>query len=103
MIKISEAAATQMRASAQDGGMDGMALRVAATRNEDGSFHSAMGFDEARDDDSRFQSEGIDLLVAPSSLELLDGMVIDYVELDGGNREFIFMNPNDPGYVPPTD
>ena len=103
MIKISEAAATQMRVSAQDGGMDGMPLRVAATRNEDGSFHYAMGFDEAHDDDSRFQSEGIDLVIAPSSLELLDGMVIDYVELDGGNREFIFMNPNDPGYVPPTD
>ena len=77
MIKISEAAATQMRVSAQDGGMDGMPLRVAATRNEDGSFHYAMGFDEAREGDSRFQSEGIDLVIAPSSLELLDGMVID--------------------------
>ena len=33
---------------------------------------------------------------------LLAGTTLDYVELQPGVRSFIFLNPNDPGYVPPT-
>jgi iron-sulfur cluster assembly protein len=63
----------------------------------DGSFHYALGFDDnMHDNDQRYQSEGIDLVVATSSLELLNGTVIDYVELEPGNFEIIFINPNDP-------
>jgi len=28
-------------------------------------------------------------------------MTIDYVELEAGKQEFIFLNPNDPTYRPP--
>ena len=45
--------------------------------------------------------DGVDLVVATASKDLADGMTIDYVELSAGEAEFIFMNPNDPEYVPP--
>lgn len=103
MIKVTSTAAEQIKYSAQQGKTEGMALRMAVSRNADGSFHYAMGFDEAKEEDKRFNSEDIDLLVAPSSMELLDGTTLDYVELDSGKFEFIFMNPNDPDYKAPAE
>lgn len=103
MIKISPAAAEQVKLSAQQGKVEGMALRIAATKNSDGSLHYAMGFDETKEDDNRFTSEEVELVVAPDSMDLLNGTTLDYVELDGGNMEFIFLNPNDPDYVAPTE
>lgn len=103
MVKITPAAAEQVKISSQQGKTEGMALRIAATRNADGSLHYAMGFDESKEDDNRFTSEDVELVVSPDSLELLNGTTLDYVELDGGNFEFIFLNPNDPEYVAPTE
>jgi Fe-S cluster assembly iron-binding protein IscA len=66
------------------------------TRLEDGSFHYALGFDDnSHDGDHTFQSEGIDIVVAPQSMDMLSGTVIDYVDLEG-KMEIIFINPNDP-------
>ena len=102
MIKITPAAAEQIRNSASQGQMDGMSLRLAATRNPDGSLHYGMGFDDSQmDGDTRITSEGVELVVSESSLSLLAGMTMDYVELEAGTWQFIFMNPNDPNYKPP--
>ena len=96
MISLTPAAAEQVKISAREGKAEGLPLRVAVTRLPDGSFHYAMGFDDnSHEGDKSFQSEGIDIVVAPPSLELLDGTVIDYVEIDG-KMEIIFINPNDP-------
>jgi iron-sulfur cluster assembly protein len=101
MISVTPAAANQIRESARQGNMQGMALRIAVTRLEDGSFHYALGFDDtSREGDNMFTSEGIDIVVAPQSLPMLDGTVIDYVEIDGSN-EIIFVNPNDPAQQQP--
>ncbi len=101
MITLTPAAAKQVRHSAREGKMEGMALRVAATRNPDGSIHYGMGFDDtSREGDMKFTSEGIEIVVAPTSLELLDGTTIDFVELEPGKFEFIFLNPRDPNYKP---
>jgi len=78
-----------------------MSLRIAAKRKADGSIEYAMGFDEPDGSDSRTKSEGIEIIVAPTSTELLDGVLLDYVELESGHFHFIFENPNDPHYVPP--
>ena len=103
MISLTPEAAQQIRESAKQGNMQGMPLRVAVTRLENGSFHYALGFDDTnREGDNRFQSEGIDIVVAPSSMELLDGTVIDYVELEPGRKEIIFINPNDPEHKKST-
>lgn len=96
MISLTPEAAQQIRDSAKQGNMQGMPLRVAVTKLEGGDFHYAIGFDDTgRQGDSTFKSEGIDIVVAPESLDMLTGTVIDFVELDG-KKEIIFINPNDP-------
>ncbi|MFQ5642352.1 MAG: HesB/IscA family protein [Thiogranum sp.] len=96
MITVTPDAAGKILESAKLSDSEGMPLRIAVTRMEDGSFHYALGFDDIRhDDDKSFHSEGIDIIVGSPSAELLNGTVIDYVELDG-NKEIIFINPNDP-------
>lgn len=102
MITITPAAAGQIRRSAEQGGMQDLAMRVAAKRNPDGSIHYGMGFDDSElEGDVRVTSEGIDVVIAETSQILLDGMTLDYVEIESGNFQFIFLNPNDVNYVPP--
>lgn len=104
MITITPTAAKQIKSAAKDGRMEGMALRIAARRESDGTIQYAMGFDDtSRADDTRIRSEGIDIAVAATSTVLLEGTTLDYVELEPGKFEFIFMNPNDPNYRPPQD
>jgi iron-sulfur cluster assembly protein len=104
MIKISKRAAEQIRYSAQQGKMENLSLRIAATRLDDGSLHYGMGFDDAtHEQDQRVSSEGIDVVVAPDSLSLLSGATLDFVELEPGKPEFVFLNPNDPNFVPPKE
>jgi iron-sulfur cluster assembly protein len=102
MITVTPAAAEQIRLSAKQGKMDGLPMRIAATRNPDGSLHYGMGFDDNRlQGDFHLSSEGIDLVVSGSSMLLLSGMTLDYVEIEPGTFQFIFMNPNDPNFTPP--
>ena len=96
MITVTPEAAEQIRKSAKQGDLENMPLRVAVTRLEDGSFHYGLGFDDnSHEADKIFESEGIKIVVAPQSAAMLDGTVIDYVELEG-KMEIIFINPNDP-------
>ena len=96
MITVTPEAAEQIRESARHGKLEGVPLRVAVTRLDDGSFHYALGFDDnSHDGDRSFQCEGIDIVVAPPSMDMLNGTVIDYVDLEG-KMEIVFINPNDP-------
>ncbi len=101
MFKVTPAAAEQVRTAAQQGGTEGMALRLAASRRPDGTIDYRMGFDEVGDDDIRFASEGVELVMAPEYVPLLDRATLDFVELQPGERQFIFLNPDDADYVPP--
>lgn len=84
--------------------MEGMSLRIAAQHKPDGSIDYAMGFDDVgREDDLRYTSEDIEIVVSPADKDLLDGMVVDFVELEPGQPSFIFQNPNDPHYVAPKE
>jgi len=104
MISLSSAALEQIRQSADSGELQRLPLRIAIKQLGDGSFHYAMGFDEQKlPGDSFFNFDGVDLVVSDLSKSLADGMTIDFVELEPGKFEFIFLNPNDPGYVPPRD
>ena len=103
MLTITKAAAEQIRAAARPAGSENMALRIAATREADGSIHYGMGFDELRVNDLELSSEGIELLVSEHSKALLTGAVLDYVELQPGDHQFIFINPNDPTHKSPPD
>ncbi|MBT8126787.1 MAG: iron-sulfur cluster assembly accessory protein [Gammaproteobacteria bacterium] len=103
MITVTEEAAKQIKLSANQGNSEGMPLRIAATRNEDNSIHYGMGFDDSKDDDIAINSADVDIVVSPVSAELLKDTVLDFVELEPGKHQFIFMNPNDPTYKPPQD
>lgn len=103
MIKVSPEAATQINLSIRETGAEGMPLRVAVEPKEDGTFHYQMGFDDStKYGDSTFESEGVSLVVDAASGDLVNGMLIDYIDLDG-TMEFVFMNPNDPNYKPPEE
>ncbi len=103
MFKLTTAAAEQVRTAAKQGGTAGMALRLAAYQKPDGAIDYRMGFDEATEDDIRMSSEGIDLVMTPEHVPLLDQATMDYVELEPGQFHFIFLNPKDPNYQPPSE
>jgi iron-sulfur cluster assembly protein len=68
-----------------------MALRVAARQGADGAVEYGMGFDEPREGDMPLQLHGVDLLIAPPSQPMLEGVVLDFVEIEPGSFDFIFM------------
>ena len=103
MITVSPAAAEQIRKSAKQNNSEGMCLRVAARITPDEALDYGLGFDEEREGDLKNTSEGIDIIVAPNSADLVHGMHIDFVELETGEQNFIFQNPNDPAHKPPKE
>jgi len=103
MFKVTKAAASRIRKSAHEGDAEELALRVAATRQPDGAIEYRMGFDEVGVEDVLLNSRGVDVVFASSQKELLNGVVLDYVEVEPGEFRFIFLNPNDPHYRPPVE
>ncbi|OOZ37463.1 HesB/IscA family protein [Solemya velesiana gill symbiont] len=103
MFEMTEFAADQVRVAARMGGTEGMALRMDAREKEDGTIDYLMGFDEAKDEDIQINSNGIDVVIGPEAVPLLDEAVMDFVEMDDGQSRFIFLNPKDANYSPPTE
>ncbi|MBC8210044.1 MAG: iron-sulfur cluster assembly accessory protein [Gammaproteobacteria bacterium] len=103
MITVTASAAQQIQHSAKESGISDAILRIAIKRIEDGSFHYAMGFDDAiSSSDLRFENSGIQLVISEASKPLAENMTLDYVELDNGEKNFIFLNPNDKNCAPST-
>jgi len=101
MFKVTEAAAKQVRNAAQQGGIKGMALRLAARKHADGSYDYRMGFDEVSDEDIRLNSEGVEIVMAPEYVPLLNNTTLDFVVLDDSeDAQFVFINPDDANYSP---
>ncbi|HIO93695.1 MAG TPA: iron-sulfur cluster assembly accessory protein [Leucothrix mucor] len=101
MYTVSEDAAAQIKVSLSEAGNKSEPLRVAVEKTEDGTFHYQMGFDSSEKfGDTKFNSEGVELVVDAASAPLVSGMLIDYIDMDG-SMEFVFMNPNDPKYKAP--
>ena len=103
MFTVTRAAAKQVRRAAASGDVEELALRVAATRTGDGGIDYRMGFDEIGAGDKVFSANGIDVVITAGDEALLDTAVLDYVEIEDGDRRFIFLNPNDPHYRPPAE
>ncbi len=104
IIKITDIAAQQIRKAIKPDEAKTVSLRLAVMRNADGSFHYAMGIDDQNyEDDLKLQSNNINIVVNSAMLGMIKNMTLDYVELEKGQYNFIFLNPNDPSYVPPTD
>lgn len=103
MFKLTNRAADQVRRAAQQSGTEGMALRIAGRQLQDGSIDYRMGFDDSGEEDIRFSSEGVEILMAPEDLPLMTEAVLDFVELKPGEHQFIFLNPKDANYSPPSE
>lgn len=103
MFTVTRAAAKQIRRSAASGHSEELALRVAASRTGDGGIDYRMGFDDVSVDDTLLSANGVDVVIATADKALLNGTVLDYVEVESGDHRFIFLNPNDPHHRPPTE
>ncbi len=103
MFKLTAAAAAQVIRAAKQGGTEGLPLRLAAARNPDGSIDYRIGFDELSEEDIRLSCEGVDIIMAPEQIPLLNEATMDYVEIEPGQFHFIFLNPLDPTFVPPAE
>lgn len=104
MITITPRAAEQIRKSIDETQSQGLNLRIAVRREDDGNFDYGLGFDERKDGDTHVVSEGIGIVVSEGNKDFLLGAVIDFVEINPGETRFIVINPNDPAHkVPPQE
>lgn len=91
MFNISSDAAAELRAAALRSGADGMALRVAARPLADGSIEYGMGFDDERENDESTELDGLTVLLGAKSRPYLAGTLLDYVEVEPGRFDFVFV------------
>jgi len=103
IVTFSAASLAQIKISANETSSGDLGLRIAARMTPDETIDYGMGFDEAKDNDIKFEIDGITILIGPDSEELLHGAHVDFVELEPGKHHFIFLNPNDPNYKAPTE
>ena len=101
-FRMTEDAAEEILRSMRQTNPTTGSLRIAAKRSPDGTIDYAMGFDEADDTDTVLEQFSVEVLIGVTSLDLLAGALLDFVQLEtAGPKEFIFLNPNDPQFVPP--
>ncbi len=99
MIKLTEDAAAQIKSSGSNS-----PLRIAVTQHAShNGFQYLMGFDEQKESDSLYEVRDVKIIIANDLLDILNGMEIDYVEIEGEDKQFIFKNPNDPHFKSPTE
>ena len=92
MFTLTSAAARQIQQAASASETQDMALRIAAKVDADGSMQYGMGFDDPKDEDMKLDLEGVAVVIADEYQGLLDDIVLDYVELEPGEFNFIFVN-----------
>jgi Fe-S cluster assembly iron-binding protein IscA len=85
--------------TAHSANAEGMFLRVTGRLDETGAILHGMGFDELRPDDLQIETQGVRIVMTRAQEKLLDGVILDYVQLGTGHMRFVFVNPNDDGCV----
>ncbi|MHB1505895.1 MAG: iron-sulfur cluster insertion protein ErpA [Sulfobacillus sp.] len=93
MVTITEKAAEKVRDLMMEQGGAGKGLRVFVTGGGCAGYSYGMAFDERTADDSVAEAAGVQVLVDPESLPILNGATIDFIdELSGSG--FTIENPN---------
>lgn len=94
-LMISASAARRIaKLIAAEGGGEAMRLRVAVSGGGCSGFQYGFSIDDVRrDDDREFARDGVGVLIDETSLELLRGAELDYVE-DLIGSYFVVKNPN---------
>ena len=93
MITLTDSAVAQIRELQAEKATEGQVLRILVEAGGCSGFEYGMSFDDQKDDDQLFESNGIKFLVDSTSLEYLDGSVVDF---DDGltGKGFEVRNPN---------
>ena len=93
MITLTDSAVAQVRELQAEKATEGQVLRILVEAGGCSGFEYGMSFDDQKDDDQLFESNGIKFLVDLTSLEYLDGSVVDF---DDGltGKGFEVRNPN---------
>lgn len=101
MFTLTPAAARKIHEAATAGEAEGMALRIAARQGPDGSIEYGMGFDDSGEHDMRLLLEGVSVLISEQHKDLLEETVLDFVELNPGEFNFIFIDALQAASAPP--
>ncbi len=92
MFTLTNAAAQQIQQAAIASGAQEMALRVAAKIDAEGAMQFGMGFDDPNDEDMKLELDGVAVVIADESQALLFDTILDFVELEPGEFNFIFID-----------
>ena len=103
IFEISDDAAKQINVAADASESSKWPLRISLNIDASGKFNYLMGFDQSKEEDLQLKVNGIDILIDPDSMVNLKNTKLDYVEIDGSDKQFIFINPNDPEYKKPDE
>ncbi len=96
MITLTQKAATHITSLGAYRRNDATCLRIAVVGGGCSGFQYQLSFDTENEDDQRFESNGIRVIIDRRFIAMLDGIEIDYVEsLEGSS--FAFNNPNATG------
>jgi len=93
MITLTARAARQVESMRTAQGDPNKQLRVFVEGGGCSGFQYGMSFDQPKDDDRVFETEGVQVLVDPTSLAYLSGTSIDFDDGLQGNG-FEIRNPN---------
>jgi len=93
-IKITDRAAKEIKQIIQDNNIPAeYALRVGVKAGGCSGFSYVLLFDEVKENDVVFLSNGIKVTIDPKSLFYLEGTELDFIDSLMG-RGFVFHNPN---------
>jgi len=93
MITLTSRAARQIRQMQKELGAEDKVLRLLVESGGCSGFQYGMSFDEPKSDDQRCESEGVSMVLDPTSAAYLNGANVDFDDgLQG--KGFEIKNPN---------
>lgn len=92
MFSITPQAAQHILASADQNNATGLALRLAARKDESGTTEYGMGFDHPQEGDTQLVSNGVTVVYESSFEDDLVDIKLDYVKMESGDFGFAFID-----------
>mgnify|MGYP001078576979 CR=1 FL=1 len=93
MIKLTDKAVVKIRELEAEKATNGQRLRIFVEAGGCSGFEYGMSFDAKKADDAELEDNGVAFLMDPTSLEYLDGSVVDFDDGLSG-KGFDIQNPN---------
>lgn len=93
MITLTDSAVAQILKMQADKAEEGQKLRIFVEPGGCSGFEYGMSFDAVKDGDSELEHNGVPFLVDATSLDYLDGSVVDFDDGLSG-KGFEIKNPN---------